>query len=231
MIGGDLEIRNRVLLSLRPAAQDFLSRRLITSHTFAGQIIYEDGAPFTHAVFPHDGVLSLMANMESGRSVEKASIGPEGFLGFVLIMGGSRAVSTSTVQVPGYASWLALTDLHEALAQFECVRQAMLRYAAALITQLMESVACNSLHSAEQRVSRWLLQASDRVAGDSFQLTQQALSEVLGLRRATVSDVCSELQVAGILEYSRGTVTVSDRRSLEHRACECYARIHRAWLY
>ena len=231
MTGDDLEIRNRVLLSLRPAAQEFLSSRLITRQTFAGQVLYEDGAPFTHAVFPHSGVLSLMAHMEDGRSVEKTSIGLEGFLGFVLIMGGSKAISTSTIQVPGYASWLALSDLHEALAEFECVRQVMLRYAASLITQLMESVACNSLHSAEQRVSRWLLQAHDRVAVDRFRLTQQALSEALGLRRATVSEVWSELQKAGILNYSRGTVTVADRSALEERACECYARIRRAWLY
>ncbi|MHB1101859.1 MAG: Crp/Fnr family transcriptional regulator [Devosia sp.] len=230
MTGGDLEIRNRVLLSLRPAAQEFLSSRLTIRQTFAGQVLYEAGSPFTHAIFPHSGVLSLMARMEDGRSVEKTSIGPEGFLGFVLILGGSKAISTSTIQVPGYASWLALSDLHEALAEFECVRQTMLRYAAALITQLMESVACNKLHSAEQRVARWLLQAQDRVAGGSFQLTQQALSEVLGLRRATVSDVCSELQEAGILDYSRGTVTVADRSALEHRACECYGRVRRAWL-
>lgn len=230
MAGQNFEIRNRVLLAVRPEARDFLYPRLITAQTFAGQVLYEDGAPFTHAVFPHDGVLSLIAHMEDGKSVEKASIGAEGFLGFVLVMGGSKAISTSTVQVPGYASWLALPDLHEALDRFECVRIAMLRYASALITQLMESVACNKLHSAEQRVARWLLHADDRVVGDTFLLTQQALSEALGLRRATVSDVCSAFQEAGILDYSRGAVTVSNRSALEGRACECYRRISRAWL-
>lgn len=231
MTGGGLETRNRVLLALRPVAQEFLFPRLVTRRTFAGQILYESGAPFTHAIFPHGGVISLMAEMESGKTVEKTSIGVEGFLGFVLVMGGSRAISTSTVQVPGYASWLALSDLHEALGAYECVRQTMLRYAASLITQLMESVACNKLHSAEQRISRWLLQAHDRVVGDSFQLTQQALAEVLGLRRATVSDVWSELHQAGVLDYSRGMVTVTNRSALERRSCECYAHVSRASLY
>jgi CRP-like cAMP-binding protein len=231
MTGGGFEVRNRIVLALRPAAQDFLAKRLVTRQTFTGQVLYEDGAPFTHAIFPHEGLFSLMAKMEDGKTVEKTSVGREGFLGFALLMGGSKAISTSIVLVPGYASWLALSDLHEAMAEFECVRQTMLRYAAALITQLMESVACNKLHSAEQRVARWLLQAHDRVDGDSFQLTQQALAEVLGLRRATVSDICSELQEARILDYSRGTVTVADRSALEGRACECYARIHRACLY
>ena len=228
--GFGFEVRNRIIRALRPAAQDFLAPRLVTRQIFPGELIYEDGAQFTHAVFPHEGVLSLMANMKSGKSVEKASIGLEGFLGFILVMGGTKASSTSVVQVPGYASWLALPDLHEALAEFECVRETMLRYAASLITQTMESVACNSLHSAEQRISRWLLEAHDRVQGDAFALTQVALGEALGLRRATVSDVCSELQAAGILDYSRGTVVVTDRQALEGRACECYGRIRSASL-
>lgn len=230
MNGEDLEIRNHILLALRPGAREFLAGRLITRRTFAGEIVYKDGAPFTHAVFPHDGVISLMAHMENGKSVEKTSIGVEGFLGFVLMVGGNTAISTSTVQIPGYASWLALSDLHEAFSRFECVRHTMLRYGSLLITQLMESVACNQLHSAEQRIARWLLHAHDRVAGDSFQITQQSLSEALGLRRATVSDVCSDFQHEGILDYSRGSVTVSSRHGLEGRACECYGRIHRAWL-
>ena len=228
---GDFEIRNRVLLSLRPAAQEFLKARLVTRQIFAGEVIYKDGAAFTHAVFPHSGVLSLMAHMQDGRSVEKTSVGLEGFLGFVLVMGGSKAISTSTVQVPGYASWLLLSDLHEALGEFECVRETMLRYAAALIAQLMETVACNKLHSAEQRVARWLLQTQDRVASENFELTQQALSEVLGVRRATVNQACSDFQRAGILHYSRGSMMVADRQALEGRACECYARIKGAWLY
>lgn len=226
----EFEIRNRVVRALRPAAQDFLAKRLTTRATVAGEVIYEDGAPFTHAVFPHHGVFSLMARMQNGKTVEKASIGVEGFLGFALILGGGNAISTSVVQVPGYASWLSIADLDEALAEFECVRETMLRYAKSLITQLMESVACNSLHSAEQRLGRWLLHAHDRIDGDRFMITQQALSEILGLRRATVSETCSQLQSVGILDYSRGVITIVDRLALERRACECYRRVCRASL-
>ncbi|MGN6490212.1 MAG: Crp/Fnr family transcriptional regulator [Devosia sp.] len=223
---GEMEIRNRLLLSLRPAAQDFIASRIVTRPFGAGEIIYPDGAPFTHAVFPHEGVLSLMAYMGDGKSVEKASIGLEGFLGFALIMGGGgKAISTSVGQVPGYASWLSVADLDEALGEFICVRETMLRYGRLLIAQTMELVACNSLHSAEQRIARWLLHADDRVEGSSFPITQQALGEVLGLRRATVSEVCSKLQEAGALDYSRGILTITDRALLEARACECYQRI------
>lgn len=224
------EVRNRVILQLRPAAQEFLARRSLTRETYVGEVIYEDGAPFTHAVFPHEGVISLMATMENGKTVEKTSIGVEGFLGFALIMGGGNSISRSVVQVPGYASWLSIADLDEALIEFVCVREAMLNYARSLITQVMESVACNSMHSAEQRISRWLLQARDRVSGDRFLLTQQSLGEVLGLRRQTVSEVCSQLQERGILDYSRGALTIVDRAALEEHSCECYWRVRRASL-
>ena len=219
------DIRNKVLLSLRPQAQLFLQERLVTRPISVGEVIFADGAPVTHAVFPNEGVVSFMAEMEDGRSVEKASIGLEGFLGFALVMGGGNAVGRSVVQVAGNASWLSIDDLNAAHERFICVREAMLRYSKSLIVQLMESVACNSLHTAEQRVTRWLLQALDRMAGDTFTLTQEAMSRVLGLRRATVSGICSELLEAGIIDYHRGTVTITDRTALERRTCECYGRV------
>ena len=194
------EIRNLLLNSLRPAAQDWVGIRFVTRRIEAGEMIYEEGAPFTHAVFPHEGRLSLMAVMDSGRSVEKTSIGNEGFLGFALVLGGGNVISRPIVRVPGYASWLPITDLDEAIAEFECVSQAMLRYAKALIVQLMESVACNSLHTSDQRVARWLLHALDSVPGNSLEVTQQAIAESLGFRRATVNQICTTLQEKGVEE-------------------------------
>lgn len=219
------EIQNRVLRALRPQAQEFIQARALTRPIHAGDVIFEDNAPFTHAVFPHEGVLSLMAQAEHGRTVEKASIGREGFLGFVLLLGGGNAISQSVVQVPGYASWLSIRDLDEALDQFECVRRAMLLYARSLINQLMETVACNSLHTAEKRVTRWLLHAHDRVDGDLVMVTQQAVANALGMRRATVNEACAKLQQAGTISYSRGVVTIADRQAMEEHVCQCYSRI------
>ena len=223
-------VRNRIVLALKPAAQDFIAARSLTRPMSAGEVIYEEGAPFTHAVFPHSGLISLMATMANSKSVEKTSVGHEGFLGFGLIMGGSGAFGRCVVQVPGYASWLSKADLDEALAEFKCVRETMLRYAKALITQLMETVACNSLHSAEQRVIRWLLTAHESVSGDNFDLKQQVVAETMGLRRATVSAICSQLLSEGLLEYSRGDVTIVNRAGLEARACECFHKIQKASL-
>lgn len=219
------DMRNKVLLSLRPEAQLFLQERLVRIPISVGEVIFADAAPVTHAVFPNEGVISYMAEMEDGRSVEKASIGLEGFVGVALVMGGGNAVGRTVVQVAGNASWLSIDDLNAAHERFVCVREAMLRYSKSLIVQLMESVACNSLHTAEQRVTRWLLQAHDRVPGDTFILTQEAMSQVLGLRRATVSGICSDLLDAGIISYHRGNLTISDRIGLEGRSCECYRRV------
>ena len=219
------EIRNRVLLSLRPEAQEFVEARLSTRRIFAGEVIYEDLATVTHVVFPHEGIISYMARMGDGRTVEKTSIGLEGYVGFALVMATSHAPSQTIVQVPGYASWLSQQDMEEAITRFKCLRDAMLQYASFLIAQLMETVACNSLHTAEQRVSRWLLQAFYRVKADRFTVTQKTVAEVLALRRATVSEICSRLQADGLIDYSRGVVRIIDHHGLTARTCECVGRI------
>lgn len=229
--GDDLSIiGNRVLLSLRPEALAFLQARLITRPLASGEILYEAGAPFSHAIFPHKGVISLLAQMEDGRSIEKGSIGPEGFVGVALLMGGRLSLSQSVVMVPGYASWISLADLDAAYEQFVGVREAMQRYAQAFIIQLMESVACNSLHNAEQRIVRWLLEASDRVGDQTVGITQELLSQALGLRRATVSEVWTRLQNDGLIRHRRGAFLIINRAGMEKRACECYARVRKAFL-
>ncbi|MFC3075470.1 Crp/Fnr family transcriptional regulator [Shinella pollutisoli] len=223
-------LRNRILASIRPAAQDFFRKHAEARPLNTGDVIFEDGAPVTHAVFPHEGVVSIIAEMNGGRSVEKSSIGPEGFLGFSLIMGGGTSFGRSVVQVPGLASWVAIADLDIALDEFQCVREIMLRYAKSHTVQLMESVACNSLHTAEQRVARWLLHAHDRVEGDTYYLTQEAIAKLLALRRATVNAICTDLMNAGAISYHRGSLRVTSRKVLHARACECYERIRRASL-
>jgi hypothetical protein len=157
---------NKLLASVQPHAREFLQSRAELRDMKVGDVVYEDGERVTHAIFPHEGVISLIGTMESGHSVEKSSIGNEGFVGFSLIMGGGTAMGRSVVQIAGSASWVSMEDLDAALGRFVCVREFMLRFARAHIVQLMETVACNSLHSAEQRVVRWLLHAHDRVSGD-----------------------------------------------------------------
>ncbi|TAA58419.1 Crp/Fnr family transcriptional regulator [Shinella sp. JR1-6] len=223
-------LRNRILDSIRPQAQEFFRTHADIRPMNTGDVIFEDGAPVTHVVFPHEGVVSIIAEMSNGRSVEKSSIGPEGFLGFSLIMGGGSSLGRSVVQVPGQASWVTIADLDVALEEFQCVREIMLRYAKSHTVQLMESVACNSLHTAEQRVARWLLHAHDRVEGDTYSVTQEAIAMLLALRRATVNAICTDLMNAGAISYHRGSLRVTNRAVLHERACECYERIRLASL-
>lgn len=230
-IRGDFDTRNKVMRAVRPDAVRFLESRSIVRRLSQGQLVYPEGELFTHAIFPHEGVISLMAQMQDGRSVEKVSVGNEGFVGISFILGGGKTISASVVQVPGYASWISIEDLDRAIAEYPCVRDAMMQYAKSLTLQLMESVACNSLHQAEQRISRWLLHAHDRVQSDTFQLTQDSVSQVLGLRRATVSSVCKALRDQGAITYSRGSLSITDRKLLESNACECYQRIRSGFNY
>lgn len=225
-----MTVRNRVVLSLRPDAQRFLAERWETRPLEVGTVLYESDAPFTHAIFPHSGVLSLLAGSGDHPAFEKASIGNEGFVGFTYIMGGQGALSRTVVQVAGHASWLPIEDLDAAMARFECVRATILSYSKALIVQLMETVRCNGQHSAEQRVCHWLLHADDRVGGGEFLLTQEALANALGVRRATISESCSHLMRTGAIAYSRGVIRILDRARLRAAACECYDRIVAASL-
>lgn len=220
----NFEFRNHVIAALPAEGQEFLRERLITRPMAQGEIIYPANSEMKHIVFPHDGVISLMAEMDNGRSVEKASVGLEGIIGFTLLLGGTATNSKCLVQIPGYASWLSAYDFRT-LMEFPGVTQAMLLYANALIVRTMHSNACGLIHSAEQRIARWILQADDRVQAKEMQLTQKALAELLGLRRATVNDVCSMMARENIIQYSRGTLSVIDHDALMEKSCECYVRI------
>lgn len=221
-------LKNHVISALRPEAQEFIAQHAQVRPLETGAVLHEERDTFTHAIFPHSGILSLMTEMADGRSVEKTSIGREGFVGFTYLLGNTGAISKTVVQVPGYASWLAIEHLDEAMDRFVCIRDAMLYYSKSLIVQLMETVACNALHTAENRVSRWLLHADDRMGAKDFQLTQESLSMALGMRRATVSEISSALMRSGAISYSRGVVSVLDRSILRSHACECYDKIARA---
>jgi cAMP-binding proteins - catabolite gene activator and regulatory subunit of cAMP-dependent protein kinases len=217
-------IRNKVLLATRPEARAFLAEVSELRPILAGQVLYRDGDEVTHAILPHDGIISLTAPARD-RIVEQASIGVEGFVGFNHLMGGTQITGNAQVVVDGYATWISLRDLNRGMENFVCVRDAMLVYANSLIVQLMESVLCNSLHPAEQRVARWLVMASQRMAEPVFNLTQDTLAQLLGLRRATVSQISAQLAEIGAITYSRGRLHILDVERLERYTCECFRRI------
>jgi len=221
----DFSIRNRVLLGFGGDVLDTLRHSMSIRPLSPGQRLYSEGEPFTHAIFPHSGVISLQKTEPSGVLAEKASIGNEGFVGAALLFGGGAAISTSVVAVAGYASWLKLDALNEAAEREPAVMVAVNRYARALIFQLMESTACVNIHSAEQRLARWLLTTDDRCNHRTIPVTQATIADVMSLRRATVNTILKGFSEGNLVQTGSGSIQILDRRGLLSRSCGCYARI------
>jgi CRP-like cAMP-binding protein len=221
------QLRNRLLAALPADAAEFIGPKLATSHFTAGQVVCEKNDPITEAVFPHDCVLSVMAVMDDGRSALTTTIGIEGCLGFASGIADRRAINRCVVQIGGSASLLPLDWLGEAVDRYPAVYDLQLRYVKAVLAKMVQSVACTSLHTVDLRCCRRLLMLHDRVVGDSFQLKQEYMAQMLGVRRATIGEICARLQGAGIIRYSRGTMTILDRSRLENASCECYGESRR----
>ena len=176
--------------------------------------------------FPETAVVSLLTTMDDGSMIEIATIGNEGLVGVPVFLGAESmgARDFYQVQVPGRAQAMDIETFVEITGR-DPFRGLIQRYAQALFSQVTQQVACNGLHSVEERCSRWLLLTHDRVGSDEFPLTQEFLAQMLGVRRASVSVAAGILQKAGFIRYSRGRVTVLDRGGLEHASCECYGII------
>ncbi len=190
-------------------------------------VLAESGSPLQHAYFPHAGVICLMAALRKG-GAETATVGPEGFIGFEVLLGSNAASQRVLVQIAGAASRVPIEILAELARDSESLRDLLLGYVRYFLIQVLQSVACNGLHSVQERCARWLLMAHDRAGTNSFQLTQEFLAEMLGIQRPSVTIVARTLQKAGLIRYSRGLIEITDRQGLEDSACECYEMVRKA---
>jgi len=183
------------------------------------------GVDVDSALFPFGStMISLVVDMDDGRSVEVASIGREGAVGGIVSCGHSPAFSRAEVMVPGPAFRVPMAAVEEAKTRSGHLRNLFCRYSDYLLAQIMQTVACNSFHPIEARAARWLLTAQDR-AGNRLALTQESLAGLLGVQRTTVNAVARELQDEGLITTRRGIIEVHDRDGLERRSCECYRRV------
>jgi CRP-like cAMP-binding protein len=194
------------------------------------QALYEQGGPMEFAYFPLSGVFSLLVEMKDGGIVETLTIGNEGMIGLTGAMGGTKSPTRAICQISGWALRVPMPALVQAAPRSGVLFDRLVRYAQARMTSLSRSVACNRLHSAQQRYARWVLTTQDRVGMDEFPITQEFLSQMLGVTRPTVSSVGQELQGARLIHYANGRLTVDDRAGLERVACECYAIIREAFV-
>jgi len=220
---------NRLLAALTPQDSKLLLPHIELVDCEHRNILVDAGERVARVYFPHSAVICLVAVMRESGIAETATIGPEGLVGLEVLLGTERATSRSLVQVPGTASAIPGRALRKAVEESPSLRALLLRYVGAFLVQVTQSVACNSLHKVEERCCRWLLMAHDRVGRDSFPLTQEFLADLLGVHRPTVTIVARTLQAAGLIRYSRGVVTIVDRRGLEQAACECYDIVRQAF--
>jgi CRP-like cAMP-binding protein len=188
-----------------------------------GEILYEPGGQMQHAYFPTTSIVSLHYVMESGASAETAGVGNEGVVGISLFMGGDSTPSSAVVQTAGHAYRLAGRLLKQEFNRAGSMQHLMLRYTQALITQMIQTAACNRHHSVEQQLCRWLLLTLDRLPSQELIMTQELVASMLGVRREGITQAAGNLQQAGLIRYRRGHIAVADRSGLESRACECYA--------
>lgn len=218
-------VRNRILAALPHDEWERLSRSLERVRLETRQILFEANRPITHVYFPENAVLSLVGLMDDGSAVETATVGNEGMMGVPVYLGAMQMAGQAFAQIPGEALRMPAGALREEVRRGTELSRLLGRYTQALFTLVAQSSACNRKHPVEQRCARWLLMTHDRVEGDSFELTQLFFSQMLGVRRATVSEAAAALQDRGLIEYSRGQITILDRAGLEAASCACYAII------
>jgi CRP-like cAMP-binding protein len=189
-------------------------------------VLFEPGDDVVTTYFPcHRTMVSLLIVTRDGREVEAATIGREGAVGGIVSEGHKPAFGRAVVQIPGAAYAIPTSHLEAAKSGSPRFGEVFSRYADALLAQMMQGVACNALHRAEERCARWLLAVHDRAGDKVIQLTQESLAEMLGVQRTTVTAITGGLQARGLIRTHRGGVEVIDRPGLERAACECYAAV------
>lgn len=217
---------NQFLAALTPEDFAILEPHLETVELRRGTVLYDTGDTIRYACFPHkNAMISLVGAMEDGHLVEVAVFGREGFCGLLGALVNREAFGRYSVQIPGTGSRITLERLHEAIRMRPRLQRLVSSYSDALLAQAFQTVACNAVHSVEERCCRWILSTRDRVGRNALPLTHEFLAEMIGVQRSTLSAILRGLQNDGLITQRRGCIIITDRARLEETACECYGRI------
>ncbi|MDO8399343.1 MAG: Crp/Fnr family transcriptional regulator [Bradyrhizobium sp.] len=213
---------NKLLDALPRKDFELLAKHLISVQLAQGTVLFEAGDEVDEVYFPQTGMVSLVVIMHNGKAIETATVGREGVVGAMAGLGlhisGVRAIA----QLPSFSSRIAAPQLRKAAEASKTIADICIRYNEVLLDQARIAAACNALHQIEARFCRWLLQTRDRAESDTIQLTQEFLSEMLGVRRTSVTEVASKIQADGAISYSRGVIKILDLEKLKALSCECY---------
>jgi len=218
--------QNQLLGALDPAARKRIDPHLERLELELEAVVCEAGGILKHAYFPEDNVLSLLTVLESGSAIETANIGREGAFGLAA-MYSPASFNRCIVQLEGSMLRCPIEFLRHEFRQSEVVRDLFVNYSETLLSQVQQTVACNALHTTQERTCRWLLMMHDRAQGEYLTYTHEFLSHILGTNRKSITLAAQSMQDAGLITYHRGKMQVLDRPGLEKASCECYAIVKR----
>jgi CRP-like cAMP-binding protein len=223
------DLGNRLLSALPDEVLERLRPRLRRVTLPVGGVLVESGEKLSQVWFPTSALVSLLYESSDGFSVETAIIGNEGVVGVAAFMSGESTLGRAVVLHAGQCWHLDAQVLRTEFAQAGALMRVLLRYSQALLTQVALTAACKQLHTVDQQLCRWMMQQLDRLPSEEIVITQDVIATMLGVRRETVTKAAHKLQRAGLIDYSRGQIVVTDRDRLQARACECHAVVKREY--
>jgi CRP-like cAMP-binding protein len=215
--------QNRLLAALRPHELQELLPYLQVIHLKAGEQLAMSGERLSHVYFPIDCAISLFYRLESGESAGVAVVGNEGMFSVAQVLGGSAMPYWATVETSGHVFQVPSDTLVEMNGHMASLRDTLLLYAQASLTQISQTVVCEKHHSLNQQLCQHLLMINDKSLSDDFRLTHEAIANMLGVRRESITEAAGELRERGLIDYNRGHIKVLNRPQLEKMCCECYA--------
>ncbi|HXI24715.1 MAG TPA: Crp/Fnr family transcriptional regulator [Pyrinomonadaceae bacterium] len=220
---------NRLLAALPKDEYQRLLPKLELFPLVFGEVIYEPGDLIRDVYFPTSGIISLLAAVEDRATLEVGIVGREGMVGLPAFMGVRTSGNRAVVQGAGEAMKMKSTAFRNECENGSSFPRLLLRYTHSRLTQIAQGAACNRFHPIDARLARWLLMTSDRMGTDEFRLTQEFLSNMLGVRREGVNKAAGELQEHNLISYSRGNLLILDRVRLKAIACHCYGIIKKEY--
>ncbi len=218
----DNPVENRILAALPKQVYQTLLPKMRLVGLSQGETLYDTGQAIQFIYLPNDSVISLVQMTRDGISVEVGLVGMEGMVGIPIILGATASPYRAVVLVPGVSMIMEASVLRDQFNRPGPLQNLLHRYTHGLMMQLSCTVVCNRTHKIEERLARWLLMVRDRQHSDEFRLTHESIAEMLGVRRASVTQAAGTLQKAGLIRYNHGKITILDRKGLEEAACECY---------
>ncbi|HLA94354.1 MAG TPA: Crp/Fnr family transcriptional regulator [Pyrinomonadaceae bacterium] len=220
---------NRLLAALPKTEYNLISSRLVHTPLVYNASVYEPGDEIKHVYFPDSGIISLLSAVDTDSTLEVGIVGNEGLAGLPVFLGVTISSNRAVVQGAGVAQRMSVKDFRAACKKSQKLTQLIQRYVHSLLTQISQSAVCNRYHHIDARLSRWLLMTHDRMRTDEFQITQEFLSNMLGVRREAVNKAAGDLQRQSLIKYSRGSLSVINRTGLEKAACPCYKIIRKEY--